>query len=95
MRSGSEGKGRSGPNVLPDTGYAGGMGWVLLFLVLIAAAFGVLGMVIKATLFIVLTVVLTVIALGYIGYLLLRRQARRFENELNKRLQPPGNDPRY
>lgn len=71
------------------------MGWLLLFLVLVAAAFGVLGLIVKAAVFIVLTVVLTVIALGYIAYLMLRRQARRFENDLNKRLQPPRHDPRY
>jgi len=71
------------------------VGWLLLFLVLIAAAFGVLGMVIKAAVFIVLTVVLTAITLGYIGFLLLRRQARRFESDLNRRLQPPRHDPRY
>lgn len=71
------------------------MGWLLLFLVLVAAAFGVLGLIVKAAVFIVLTVVLTVVALGYIAYLMLRRQARRFENDLNKRLQPPRHDPRY
>jgi len=71
------------------------VGWLLLFLVLIAAAFGVLGMVIKAAVFIVLTVVLTAITLGYIGFLLLRRQARRLESDLNRRLQPPRHDPRY
>jgi threonine/homoserine/homoserine lactone efflux protein len=71
------------------------MGWFLLFLVLIAAAFGVLGLVIKATVFVVLTIVMTVIVLGYIGYLMLRRQAKRYDAELNKRLQPPSHDPRY
>ena len=35
------------------------MGWILLFLILIAAAFGVLGLVIKATVFVVLTIVMT------------------------------------
>ncbi len=71
------------------------MGWFLLFLVLIAAAFGVLGLVIKATVFVVLTIVMTVIVLGFIAYLMLRRQARRFDDDLNKRLQPPSQDPRY
>jgi hypothetical protein len=32
------------------------MGWILLVLLLVAAAFGVLGLVIKATIFVVLTV---------------------------------------
>ena len=71
------------------------MGWVLLFLVLIAAAFGVLGAVVKATVFIVLTIIMTVLVLGFIAYLLLRRQTRRFERDLNRRLQPPKQDYRY
>ena len=71
------------------------MGWVLLFLVLIAAAFGVLGAVVKATIFLVLTIIMTVLALGFIVYLLLRRQARRVERDLNRRLQPPKQDYRY
>jgi len=71
------------------------MGWVLLFLVLIAAAFGVLGAVVKATVFLVLTIIMTVLVLAFIAYLLLRRQARRFESDLNRRLQPPKQDYRY
>jgi len=71
------------------------MGWVLLFLVLIAAAFGVLGAVVKATIFLVLTIIMTVLALGFIVYLLLRRQARRVERDLTRRLQPPKQDYRY
>jgi len=71
------------------------MGWVLLFLVLIAMAFGVLGAVVKATVFIILTVVMTVIVFGYIAYLLLRRQARRIDKDMERRLQPPKQDYRY
>jgi len=71
------------------------MGWVLLFLVLIAMAFGVLGAVVKATVFIILTVVMTVIVFGYIAYLLLRRQARRLDKDMDRRLQPPKQDYRY
>lgn len=71
------------------------MGWVLLFLVLVAMAFGVLGAVVKATVFIILTVVMTVIVFGYIAYLLLRRQARRLDKDLDRRLQPPKQDYRY
>ena len=71
------------------------MGWFLLFLVLIAAAFGVLGLVIKATVFVVLTVVMTVIVFGFILYLMLRRQAKRFDEDLNKRLEPPKQDYRF
>jgi Flp pilus assembly protein TadB len=71
------------------------VGWVLLFLVLVAMAFGVLGAVVKATVFIILTVVMTVIVFGYIAYLLLRRQARRLDKDLDRRLQPPKQDYRY
>jgi Flp pilus assembly protein TadB len=71
------------------------MGWFLLFLVLIAAAFGVLGLVIKATVFVVLTVVMTVIVFGFIVYLMLRRQAKRFDDDLDKRLEPPKQDYRF
>ena len=71
------------------------MGWFLLFLVLIAAAFGVLGLVIKATVFVVLTIVMTVIVLGFIAYLMLRHQAKRLDDDLNRRLQPPSQDPRH
>ena len=53
------------------------MGWILLFLILIAAAFGVLGLVIKATVFIVLTILMSLLVLGYIAYVMVRRQARR------------------
>jgi hypothetical protein len=68
------------------------MGWLLLFLVLIAAAFGVLGAVIKATAFIVLTIVFVVITLGFLAYLSVRHQARRLQDELNRRLRPPHTD---
>ena len=71
------------------------MGWVLLFLVLLAAAFGVLGAVVKATVFVVLTNIMTVFVLCFIAYLLLKRQARRFERDLDRRLQPPHQDYRY
>ncbi len=71
------------------------MGWVLLFLVLVAAALGVLGLVVKATLFLVLTILMTVIVLGYVAYLIVRRQAKRIQKEFEKRLQPPSQDYRY
>jgi hypothetical protein len=71
------------------------MGWILLFLVLIAAALGVLGLVVKATIFLVLTILMTVIVLGYIAYLIVRRQARRLQMDFEKRLQPPSRDYRY
>jgi uncharacterized membrane-anchored protein len=71
------------------------MGWVLLFLVLIAAAFGVLGAVVKATVFLVLTIVMTVLVLGFIAYLMVKRQVRRSQQDLSRRLQPPKTDYRY
>jgi hypothetical protein len=77
------------------------MGWLLLILILIAAAFGVLGAVIKATAFIVLTIVFVVITLAVIGYLLLKQQARKMQEQFERRLQPPptdyplGRDDRY
>jgi peptidoglycan/LPS O-acetylase OafA/YrhL len=71
------------------------MGWILLVLLLIAAAFGVLGLVVKATIFIVLTVVISTILLAYIVYALVKRQARKAAKDLDRRLQPPSQDYRY
>ena len=69
------------------------MGWILLVLLLIAAAFGVLGIVVKATIFVVLTVVISTILLAYIAYWLVKRQARRVSQDLDRRLQPPSEPP--
>ncbi len=55
------------------------MGWLILILVLLAAAFGVLGAVIKAAAFIVLTILLTITALGAIVWYSFRAQLRRWE----------------
>jgi multisubunit Na+/H+ antiporter MnhG subunit len=75
------------------------MAWILLVLILIAAAFGVLGLVVKATIFVVLTLVMSAIALGYIAYAIVKRQAKRAAKELDRRLQqppePPAHDYRY
>jgi hypothetical protein len=57
------------------------MGWVILFLVLLAAAFGVLGAVIKAAAFIVLTILLAVAALVAIGWYSFKGQLRRWERD--------------
>lgn len=57
------------------------MAWVILFLVLAAAAFGVLGAVIKAVAFLVLTILLTVAALVAIVWYGFRHQIRRWERE--------------
>lgn len=69
------------------------MAWILLVLLLIAAAFGVLGLVVKATIFIVLTVVMSTILLAYFAYVLVKRQARKMTKELDRRLQPPTQPP--
>ena len=69
------------------------MGWILLVLLLIAAAFGVLGLVIKATIFIVLTVVISTFLLAYIAYAIVKRQARKMADDLDRRLQPPSQPP--
>jgi len=61
------------------------MGWFLLFLVLIALAFGVLGVVIKATVIIVLTILFTIAALVLLAVLAFRHQANRVRRELERR----------
>jgi hypothetical protein len=61
------------------------MGWILLILVLLAAAFGILGAVVKAVAFLVLTIVLTVVTLSTLVWWLVRRQARRFVAEFDAR----------
>ena len=71
------------------------MGWVLLVLVLVAAAFGVLGLVVKATMFLVLTLIMTAVVLGYVAYFLVKRQAKRIADDLDRRLQPRNQDYRY
>ena len=62
------------------------MGWFILFLMLIALAFGVLGAVIKATVFLVLTILFTLVALVAIGMFVFRRQASRLQREFERRL---------
>jgi hypothetical protein len=59
----------------------GSMGWFILILVLLAAAFGVLGAVVKAAAFLVLTILLTLAALGAIAWYSFRAQLRRWERE--------------
>jgi hypothetical protein len=55
------------------------MGWVILLLVLVAAAFGVLGAVIKLTAILVLTILLSIAALVGIVWCSFRSQLRRWE----------------
>jgi peptidoglycan/LPS O-acetylase OafA/YrhL len=55
------------------------MAWLILILVLLAAAFGVLGAVVKAVAFLVLTILLTVAALAAIAWYGFKHQIRRWE----------------
>lgn len=57
------------------------MAWVILLLVLVAAAFGVLGAVIKLTAVLVLTILLSIAALGAIVWYSFRSQLRRWERD--------------
>jgi hypothetical protein len=57
------------------------MAWVILLLVLLAAAFGILGAVIKAAAFLVLTILLTVAALVAIAWYGFKRQVRKWEQQ--------------
>jgi len=66
------------------------MGWLILILVLIAVALGILGAVVKAVAFIVLTIIFTVLALGAIAYFAVKHQTRRFTNDANRGRQLPS-----
>ena len=57
------------------------MAWLILLLVLLAAAFGVLGAVIKTAAFLVLTILVTLAALAAIGWYGFKRQIRRWERD--------------
>jgi hypothetical protein len=55
------------------------MAWFLLIVVLIAAAFGVLGAVLKLTAILVLAILLTITLLGALAWWGFRSQLRRWE----------------
>jgi hypothetical protein len=57
------------------------VGWLILILVLLAAAFGVLVAVVKAVAFIVLTILLSLAALVAIVWYSFKAQIRRWERE--------------
>lgn len=61
------------------------MALVILILLLLAAAAGVLGAVLKATLVIVLSLVLAVIALAYLGTWYVRRRVRTLQQDVERR----------
>jgi hypothetical protein len=56
--------------------------WLLLILVLLAAAFGVLGAVIKVTAFLVLTILMTVAVLGTVAWYAVKSQVRRWDHDV-------------
>jgi hypothetical protein len=66
------------------------MGWFILILVLIALAFGILGAVVKAVVFVVLTVVFTLLALGALVYFGLKHQLRRSLRDIDRGRQLPS-----
>ena len=59
--------------------------FVLLLLVVLAAAAGILGAVLKATLVIVLSLVLAVVVLFWIGSWYVRRRMRGFQRDVERR----------
>ncbi len=68
------------------------MGWFILILLLLAAAFGILAAVVKVVAFIVLTILLTIAVLVAIAWYVLKHQMRRIGSQLTT---PPGRDDRY
>jgi Flp pilus assembly protein TadB len=58
----------------------------VLLLLLLAAATGVLGAVLKATLIVVVSLVLSVVALGWLGTWYAKRRIRGFQREFDQRL---------
>jgi hypothetical protein len=59
---------------------------VIVILLLLAAAFGVLGAVLKAAAFLVLTVTLTAVVLGAVGWWALKRKVRAFQADYDRQL---------
>jgi hypothetical protein len=66
------------------------MGWFILILVLVAIALGILGAVLKAVAFIVLTIIFTLMALGAIAYFAVKHQARRYMSDPGDRRRLPS-----
>ncbi len=59
---------------------------VVLILVLLAAVFGVLGEVLEAVAFLVITAVLTALVLGALAWWALKRKVRQFRTEFDAEL---------
>lgn len=62
------------------------MSLFLLILLLLAAAAGVLGAVLKITLVIVLSLVFAVVLLGYLGAWYVRRRVRGLQRDVERRM---------
>jgi uncharacterized protein (DUF58 family) len=86
------------------------MGWLILILLILAAIFGILGLVVKAVAFVVLTIALTVVVLVAVAWYALKHQARKLSQDLDTRMAgrpttefsrddegelPPPRDDRY
>lgn len=67
---------------------------VLILLLLLAAALGILGTVIKVTAVIVLSFVFGIVLLAVIGYYYARHRFRRFVRESEQQQQGPGSPQR-
>jgi UPF0716 family protein affecting phage T7 exclusion len=70
----------------------------ILILLLLAAVFGILGIVVKAALFLVLTALLTLAILVALGWWALKRSARRYTSgspSPGPDALPPTRDDRY
>jgi uncharacterized membrane protein (DUF485 family) len=71
------------------------MGWFLLILVLLAAAFGVLGAVIKVTAVVVFSILFTIAVLITLGVLAVKYGWWKTNKEIERRLSTPRRDDRY
>ena len=71
------------------------MGWFLLIVVLLGAAFGVLEFVVKATAIVVLTILLTIAVLGLVAVLAIRYGWWRLNRDVDRQLSSPRRDDRY
>ena len=59
----------------------------ILILLLVAAAAGVLGVVLKATLVLVLTLILSIVVLAWIGIWYAKRRMHEFQRDVEYRIQ--------
>jgi hypothetical protein len=84
--------------------------WLIVILLVLAAIFGILGLVVKAVAFVVLTIALTVVVLVAVAWYVLKHQARKLSQDLDTRMAdrratefyrddegelPPPRDDRY